>query len=242
MLENIFDRVISEADLYKDSDNDGLSDYHEKKIAAGQLMIGSGEAMNNFTSLSYLNPDSDGDGIVDGDEIDIRKLSSGDNYYCYLHSNPCMIDTDADSYPDYVEEYIGTSSISKTNTIAVEDGSFSRNTWPEWKEMFESHSWNYIHNLVELNVVQRYYPTIIKEFEIKGVGRADLYKKLSGEIWDVKPASYTTEPNRSMGLSQLMRYVDSDPLYKVGGSNITANTFQSPDGEYTINYNNMNVS
>ena len=27
-----------------------------------------------------------------------------------MYSNPCMADTDLDSYDDYVEEYIGTSA------------------------------------------------------------------------------------------------------------------------------------
>lgn len=34
-----------------------------------------------------------------------------------MYSNPCMADTDLDSYDDYVEEYIGTSPISVCNSL-----------------------------------------------------------------------------------------------------------------------------
>ena len=34
-----------------------------------------------------------------------------------MYSNPCMADTDLDSYDDYVEEYIGTSPISVWNSL-----------------------------------------------------------------------------------------------------------------------------
>ena len=36
-LSSIFDRIEVEVDLYRDSDNDGLSDYHEKKIARRRI-------------------------------------------------------------------------------------------------------------------------------------------------------------------------------------------------------------
>lgn len=101
-LEGIFDRLQVDIDLYKDSDSDGISDYHEKKIASGQLRLGNGVPITNFASLNYLNPDSDGDGIPDGQELIIKSqyVKDTDIYYCYLFSNPCKIDSDGDKLLD----------------------------------------------------------------------------------------------------------------------------------------------
>lgn len=101
-LEGIFERLEEDIDLYKDSDNDGISDYHEKKIAAGELKLGSGAPVMNYSSLNYLNPDSDSDGIQDGMELKIESqyVQDAEVYFCYLYSNPCLEDSDGDSLPD----------------------------------------------------------------------------------------------------------------------------------------------
>lgn len=93
-LEGIFDRIQVDLDVFRDSDNDGLSDYHEKKIAAGELKLGNGATFANYSSLSYLNPDSDGDGILDGQELKIERYTIPGKtvFYCYLYSNPCLSD------------------------------------------------------------------------------------------------------------------------------------------------------
>lgn len=77
-----------------------------------------------------------------------------------MYSNPCMADTDLDSYDDYVEEYIGTSPISVWNSLdtsgiissSIPSG-FSFNNWWDWQELIEEHAWNYIHNAVEEDIV-----------------------------------------------------------------------------------------
>lgn len=101
-LVGIFDRLQEDIDLYKDSDNDGISDYHEKKIAAGELKLGNGAPVMYYSSLNYLNPDSDADGILDGEElkIDNQYIQGIYVYYCYLSSVPCMEDSDLDSLLD----------------------------------------------------------------------------------------------------------------------------------------------
>ena len=122
-LNGIFENIISETDLYKDSDGDGLSDYHEKMIAAGKMHTGSGEALRLCTTMNYLSSDSDGDGLADSEEVEIRKIPNSENYYCYMVSNPCVVDTDCDSYNDYVEEYIGSSPVSDVGiAVAAETG------------------------------------------------------------------------------------------------------------------------
>ena len=92
----------------------------------------------------------------------IKKLPLVENYYCYMYSNPCMADTDLDSYDDYVEEYIGTSPISVWNSLdtsGIINGSmpsgFSFNNWWDWQELIEEHAWNYIHNAVEEDIVTK---------------------------------------------------------------------------------------
>ena len=54
--------------INKDSDNDGLSDYHERLISKGKLRLGTGIPIG---FLDPYNPDSDGDGLLDGEEIQI---------------------------------------------------------------------------------------------------------------------------------------------------------------------------
>lgn len=112
-LSAIFDRLETDKDLYKDSDDDGISDYHEKKIAAGELRLGSGITMEGFESLNYMVADSDGDKIPDGEEFLIanQKIEGEEVYYCKMYSNPCMKDSDYDGYDDKKEKQSGTEPL-----------------------------------------------------------------------------------------------------------------------------------
>ncbi len=242
-LKAVFNTIIEEADLYKDSDGDGLSDYHEKKIAAGELLTGSGEALNLCSKMNYLSPDSDGDGLLDGEEVVIKKLPFSENYYCYMYSNPCMADTDLDTYDDYVEEYIGTSPINIHNSLNTSNimnsslpSGFSFNNWWDWKELIEEHAWNYIHNAVQSDIVKK-YQEIEKEQQIISSLRCDLLRRRSSEIWEVKPTSYAKEPKRQRGLDQLAKYVAAYLGGKIGGAYISNSSFTF--GDYTIDYYNM---
>ena len=102
-LESAFNRLILETDLYKDSDNDGLSDYHEKKIASGEMCTGTGGSLKSCSTMNYLCDDSDGDGIIDGEEVEIRENTQG-NYCCFPYSNPCLTDADLDEFDDFLED------------------------------------------------------------------------------------------------------------------------------------------
>ncbi|MBU5673998.1 DUF3289 family protein [Paenibacillus brevis] len=97
-LYGIFDTIAETSDLYKDTDRDGISDYHEKEMQAGRLRLGTGGAM---IRVNYLDADGDGDGLKDGEEIKIIK--AGDKVYAYLYSNPNMEDTDGDGLNDAVD-------------------------------------------------------------------------------------------------------------------------------------------
>jgi uncharacterized protein YegL len=240
-LEAVFNNIISKSDLYKDSDGDGISDYHEKKIAAGELMTGSGEKINFCKKMNYLSSDSDGDGLNDGDEIAIKKIPGTNNYYCYMYSNPCMKDTDLDSYDDNVEDYIGTSLISIKNvlkSVRSVDGlpsDFTFNTFEDWKELIKDEAWNYIHNAVEHNIHDR-YNEIQTEFQINSSLRCDLFKPEFNEIWEVKPSSYAVNPKMQKGLDQLDRYVAAIDGGKRGGPYISSSSFSH--GKYKVSYFN----
>lgn len=97
-LYGIFDTIAETSDLYKDTDKDGISDYHEKEMQAGRLRVGTGGAA---IRLNYLDADSDNDGLKDGQEI--RIVKAGDKVYAYLYSNPNLIDTDGDGLSDAVD-------------------------------------------------------------------------------------------------------------------------------------------
>lgn len=104
-LGEIFERIDVDKDLYKDSDSDGISDYHEKKIAAGEIKVGTGAMITGFETLNYLSNDSDNDGVLDGEEIKIlsQTVSDKEVYYCKMYSNPCMKDSDFDGLNDCVD-------------------------------------------------------------------------------------------------------------------------------------------
>ena len=119
----------------------------------------------------------------------IKKLPLVENYYCYMYSNPCMADTDLDSYDDYVEEYIGTSPISVWNSLdtsgiissSMQSG-FSFNNWWDWQELIEEHAWNYIHNAVEEDIITKHQGEIMSEEQLT--------------------SSYAKEPKKQLGLDQ----------------------------------------
>ncbi len=115
-LYDIFEDIIEVTDLYKDSDEDGLSDYYEKEMAAGNLRLGTGVSLED---IDYLKKHSDDDGLTDGEEITIGKV--GKKIYVKLYSNPTEDDTDGDGLNDYIE-----SNEIKTNigTYNQENGKY----------------------------------------------------------------------------------------------------------------------
>ena len=91
----------TEVDKEKDSNHDGISDYYTKLICNGQLTTDYGT--NPFKNISYSEiqsrkGDFDGDGLKNGDEIEIVK--SKDSYFVIQHSSPVNIDSDNDSVND----------------------------------------------------------------------------------------------------------------------------------------------
>lgn len=100
-LARVFASISDEADLLRDSDSDGISDYHEKEMRAGHLVLGNGVAVG---LMDPLNPDSDGDGLADGAELSVHTLDltpgGSKLVFAKLTSHPLMPDTDGDGRRD----------------------------------------------------------------------------------------------------------------------------------------------
>lgn len=239
-LNDVFKSMVFEYKLYRDSDGDGISDYHEKMIAEGKLCLGTGQPLQNYMQMDYLCADSDGDGLLDGEEVTILEIGNSGNYFCFLFSNPCVVDTDSDGVEDNWENYIGTSAIamnvSKKSNSKKKDGLSIG--WDEWQKMRKKYSWGYIHSLVQEDITNK-YEKIVSEFAIRGVGRADLYHVEDKKVWEVKPLSYATDPYKTKGIEQLKRYVKAIKGASIGDGEIKAGVFMSPGFEYKVVYNNM---
>ena len=89
-----------------------------------------------------------------------------------------------------------------------------------WHILFEEHQPGYIHTCVQLhilsvyNVVEGLYR---KEFVIPGIGRADIVKPSTGEVWEIKYGGSTVERSLDRideALNQLSKYtVESTGLH-----------------------------
>ena len=143
---------------------------------------------------------------------------------------------------------------------AIQD-SYAANRAGDWGQACKNPEgdnlpWNYFHNEVQDYIVSSGLE-INKELEISyskeqqekdeslvgKKGRADLYyedeKKDEIQLWEVKPASYSTGYRRKKGIQQLSRYVNSMPeKYVIGGSIIQGTTFTSQDKKYEITFAN----
>ncbi|GAA2310817.1 DUF3289 family protein [Streptomyces kunmingensis] len=94
-----------ESDLSKDTDHDGISDFYEKEMRAGNLVLGNGVPVG---AMDPENPDSDGDALKDGKEVQIVKSElSGTKelVYAKLASNPLKPDTDGDGSRDRADRH-----------------------------------------------------------------------------------------------------------------------------------------
>lgn len=100
-LNEIFEKTSNETiDYEKDTDQDGLSDYYETLIAEGKLLGFNGKRYY----VDKNNPDTDGDGLLDGEEIYIASspdTNGSTSKLCIkVNSDPNLRDTDGDGYID----------------------------------------------------------------------------------------------------------------------------------------------
>lgn len=99
-LADAFDAIGEKLSLTTDGDGDGLSDYYEENT-----VLFSGV---NYT-LDKTNPDTDGDGLLDGEEIVTTIIYSADGKKMsvtgVVKSNPSMKDSDGDGVNDKYDLY-----------------------------------------------------------------------------------------------------------------------------------------
>ena len=95
MLIQEFKKLTSDTiDIVKDTDNDGLSDYHEERIRLfnGQKII-----------LNKNNPDTDFDRLKDGEEI-VQRTDKYGRVFFKMRSHPNKKDSDDDNIDDSFDE------------------------------------------------------------------------------------------------------------------------------------------
>ncbi|UYZ21808.1 S-layer homology domain-containing protein [Mesobacillus jeotgali] len=94
-LEKQLEETAEETiDYTKDTDEDGLPDYLEKK----GMRLGNGK----LVKTDYEDPDTDGDGLKDGEEVTTQYIPMNGGYFVTI-SDPLKVDTDKDTFPDASE-------------------------------------------------------------------------------------------------------------------------------------------
>lgn len=91
-LSEIYNAIAGETvDYITDSNNDMISDYFTQKLCEGILTYGSGSP-TEFYGIAYediqANNDYDGDGIKNGEEIEVYYDEELKHIFVYYHSNP----------------------------------------------------------------------------------------------------------------------------------------------------------
>ncbi len=133
-LEDIYKQIGGETvDYKKDSNDDGISDYYTKLLCEGKLRTGTGiklfdcimnkEANKVLRGYTYeqvqANNDLDGDGLKNGEEIEV--VSNHLGTYVFMKSNPTKKMSDMDIYSDYDEVKKYNSNASKDNICLGDD-------------------------------------------------------------------------------------------------------------------------
>lgn len=111
-LKSVYESIGKSIDLSVDSDGDGIPDYYEDNLVAfnGKRII-----------ADKNNPDTDGDGLTDGEEVEIRVKQYGKKAIVFgrYHSNPRSGDSDGDGLYDGEPRYINKNG--KTIKAAPKD-------------------------------------------------------------------------------------------------------------------------
>ena len=105
-LLGIYESTAGETiDYVTDSNNDGISDYYTKLLVDGKLRIGSGSRVFGIASYEEIqaNADYDGDGLLNGEELEVKLSSDGTKVYAYMKSSPLFVNSDNDEHTDYEE-------------------------------------------------------------------------------------------------------------------------------------------
>lgn len=130
-LKDIYKDINKKIDIETDSDNDGIADYYEENMVM----------FNGVTiKLDKNNPDSDGDGLLDGEEVaELNYQYNADKTQVIvtgrLISNPLSTDSDGDGLTDEEEIYYYGTSPLLWDTDS--DGLSDKFEIDEWYDPFE---------------------------------------------------------------------------------------------------------
>ena len=89
----------------------------------------------------------------------------------------------------------------------------SGHKWKFWRVLFEDHRQGYIHWAVEAHILLG--GLVEKELVLPGVGRADIYKPDTGEIWEIKYGGsndISKQENTNKALEQIVRYLNNKEI------------------------------
>ena len=138
----------------------------------------------------------------------------------------------ADSYASTGQGIIGCNMFAycNNNPITFTDSTGTRAQ--VWQVIFGDHNPGYIHRAVQAHIVLK-YSMIEKELVLPGVGRADIYKPNTHEIWEIKYGGSSDEMMNERILiadSQVSRYVQGakeklDVIYQKGHAGAFAGQF-----------------
>jgi len=235
-------------DNYIDTDTDELTDWEEVKSEFLTLLP---DGSYKLPTISELLPQLNFSSILgrfSSSSYSPALNTAWSRSVIPVNSDPIMMDSDMDGLNDFVESYAGLEPLENESLSKI---ALKVNKFFEWKELAKDYSWNYIHNLVQADIVNRYSPSMLSEVSLKSkrglyVKRIDLlYRGTKNEIWEVKPASYQYSPNREKGLAQLYGYkiLANQPQnglnVDIGREQITPGHIEVAD--YSIDYiNNLN--
>lgn len=110
-LLGIYEMAAGETiDYVTDSNHDGISDYYTKLMCEGKIKLSTGAGI--FEGISYekvqANSDYDGDGLKNGEEVKVEKLS--ENRVAFkMASDPLESNVDLDNYIDRMDINMGNS-------------------------------------------------------------------------------------------------------------------------------------
>ena len=132
-LTEIYENISEKIDFETNSDNDGISDYYEENIPM----------FNGLTvKLDKNNPDSDDDGLEDGEEVKLIYEYNEDKTQVKVTgkflSNPDAEDTDGDGLNDIDELYV-----YDTYALFADSDRDGLNDGIEIENWFDPHSKDY---------------------------------------------------------------------------------------------------
>ena len=116
-LAEIYKNIKEKIDIETDSDKDGISDYYEENMLCFNGI---------HLKLDKDNPDTDGDGLKDGEEVQMKYEYNADKTQVKVTGklvlgNPMVDDTDGDLIKDYMDPKPFSYTISD-RTLAMAQG------------------------------------------------------------------------------------------------------------------------